>query len=623
MISINTNLSSLTVQSNLKNSTVGLNNAIQRMTSGFKINGAKDNAAGYSISTSLNTKICAYQIAEDNVSMGLDMVQTASNSLSQMSDLTSRLRSLAVQASNGTYGNSSLDSINSEADAIVKELFRIQNTTSYNGITILNGGTKSSATSPIAVLAASAQTTSSPKAGASGFIEEVQRRDTSAMTTLASVDENAPLSSGTYSISTADELAKLATMTNSGKVWSGTEFVLANDIDLSAYSTGEGWTPIGGASVGFVGTFDGNGYKIKNLYINRPHSNYQGLFGRTSKTIKNVSIENVNVTGNEAVAGLVGDGGDTTITNSYSTGSVTGQGDSAGGLVGWGRSATIINSYSKSSVTGNSATGGLIGYGISSTITNSYATGNVTGNGGVGGLVGNGQDGDITNSYSTGSVTGNRFVGGFIGGGLSATITNCYSTGYVTGNNSVGGLVGYGQSAKLDNAYYVDKTGQTAGIGAGTPMSGATTEVTQKELNALIKQGILTNYLAPDLGLTLQVGIHGDDSSQIGLTFSQIDISSLDGLSMSNKNAIDTIDEVLKSINEQQTNLGSAENRLMSALEQISVAYDNLVSSRSTIRNADIAQESSNYIKMQILQQASATLLATANQNPSIALQLI
>ncbi|MEI3269256.1 MAG: hypothetical protein V8R70_08785 [Candidatus Gastranaerophilaceae bacterium] len=65
------------------------------------------------------------------------------------------------------------------------------------------------------------------------------------MTTLASVDESISLTSGTHSISTADELSKLAAMTNNGLIGENTEFVLANDIDLSAYSTSEGWTLIG------------------------------------------------------------------------------------------------------------------------------------------------------------------------------------------------------------------------------------------------------------------------------------------------------------------------------------------------------------------------------------------
>ena len=83
------------------------------------------------------------------------------------------------------------------------------------------------------------------------------------------------------------------------------------------------------------------------------------------------------------------------------------------------------------------------------------------------------------------------------------------------------------------------------------------------------------------------------------------------------------MDNYLKQISELQTDLGSNQNRLESAIESLGISIENLTSSQSTIRDADIAKESSEYIKMQILQQASATLLATANQTPSIALQLL
>ena len=74
MVSINTNLSSLIVQNSLTNSTTALNKAIERMTTGFKINHASDNAAGYSIATNYDTKISAYQVAQDNAAMGADML---------------------------------------------------------------------------------------------------------------------------------------------------------------------------------------------------------------------------------------------------------------------------------------------------------------------------------------------------------------------------------------------------------------------------------------------------------------------------------------------------------------------------------------------------------------------
>ena len=79
MLSINTNLSSLITQNSMKTSTDKLNQAIEKMTTGFKINHAKDNAANYSISTNLTTQLSAYDTAADNVAMGMDLVNYASD----------------------------------------------------------------------------------------------------------------------------------------------------------------------------------------------------------------------------------------------------------------------------------------------------------------------------------------------------------------------------------------------------------------------------------------------------------------------------------------------------------------------------------------------------------------
>ena len=83
------------------------------------------------------------------------------------------------------------------------------------------------------------------------------------------------------------------------------------------------------------------------------------------------------------------------------------------------------------------------------------------------------------------------------------------------------------------------------------------------------------------------------------------------------------LDKAITKVSDRQTTIGSAQNRVDSAISAITVQSENLTSSLSTIRDADVAEESSSYIKAQILQQASATLLATANQAPSIALNLI
>ena len=123
----------------------------------------------------------------------------------------------------------------------------------------------------------------------------------------------------------------------------------------------------------------------------------------------------------------------------------------------------------------------------------------------------------------------------------------------------------------------------------------------------------------------LQVGINQSASSQIAIdtSFSLYKISELYNIGLEDRDFISIIDELMQQVSEKQIEIGVSQNRLESALDEIVTQSENLISSRSTLRDADIANVSSEYIKQQILQQASATLLATANQSPSIALQLL
>ena len=92
---------------------------------------------------------------------------------------------------------------------------------------------------------------------------------------------------------------------------------------------------------------------------------------------------------------------------------------------------------------------------------------------------------------------------------------------------------------------------------------------------------------------------------------------------VNNVDFVAELDEVIANISNKQVEIGAAQNRMMSVIESISINYENLVSARSTLKDADIAEESAIYIQQQILQQAAATLMATANQSPQLALQLI
>ena len=168
-------------------------------------------------------------------------------------------------------------------------------------------------------------------------------------------------------------------------------YVLNNDIDASGtaqWNNGSGFTPIGDDSE-FTGAFDGNGYTITGLTVNRPDESNVGLFGTIGNgEIANVSLVNIDISGNEVVGGLAGDIDSGRVRSSYTTGTVSAEGSGVSGLVGQ-NSGTISSSYTTATVTGSDFQGGLVGLN-SGSVSESYwdveATGQPESDGGAQGL---------------------------------------------------------------------------------------------------------------------------------------------------------------------------------------------------------------------------------------------
>ena len=406
MLSINTNLSSIIAQESMKQSTNKLNQAIERMSSGFKINHAKDNAANYSISTDMTTKIGAYQVAEDNAAMGLDMLNTASDTISEMQSHGERLRALATQARNGTYGKQSLEAIQAEANAIYDEINRIYSTAKYNGISLFN---QSEYDIP----------DNMPKADPiTGFIEDpydYSEEDLKGITSISKVTDS--FTKSEYKIETVADLAKLAKLTNDGVDATGVTFILANDLDLKEYCEEHkddgGWTPIGNESNTFKGSFNGNGNVISNLTINRPTASYQGLFGYCQiGAIENLGITEANINAYGRCGIMVGSV-NTTINNCFSAGVIEAI-HNIGGLIGIADSLSRFeNCYAESVVKGETQVGGLIGQ-TSGYILRCYTDCKVQGLSRVGGLCGRSYQ-SVKDSYSKSDVIGVSQTGGLLG----------------------------------------------------------------------------------------------------------------------------------------------------------------------------------------------------------------
>lgn len=618
-LTINTNLSSLIVQSSLTQSTSGLNQAIERMTTGFKINGAKDNAAGYSIANSMGVKLSSYDVAMDNVMLGTTLIDTASSNLSLVTEHLQRMRDLAEQAANGTYGEDSLNAIQSEIDARTEEINRVMSNTEYNGIKLFEGKETN---------------------GATANVDESKRV----------VNQTTFQSGETYYLTTSDDLVKLQDLVNSGVDTTNVTFELMNDIDMKGVSfrgIGTGGADGTDDTKVFKGNFNGNEHVISNLTINTSED-MVGLFGATMGNIDSLGLENCDITGG-TVGGLVAMNTGN-ITNSYVTGKITSVGDdkAAGGFVS-GNMGNINNCYSECEVitTGKAAyVGGFVGGAIGGMIENSYSVAEVSASsssfyvGGFSGIAEEiGSSISFSNCYAGGSLSGGGYDGGFIGqSNSSINITDCYTDTSVQGGSYYkGAFIGYLTTGTptITNSYYDStKNGAMADFGSGT-YSGTLKGVSATEFSNLLKAVDLPEftYGGGSGGGTvnnsgrefiLQVGIDSSDNSK--LTFDtalgfqlKIDVTSHAGA----LDAITAIDNILETVNKKQTEFGAVQNRLESVTEALSINIENLTSSMSTIKDADIAEESSNYIKYQILQQASATLLATANQTPSIALQLL
>ncbi|NGM38654.1 filamentous hemagglutinin N-terminal domain-containing protein, partial [Methylobacterium sp. DB0501] len=280
----------------------------------------------------------------------------------------------------------------------------------------------------------------------------------------------------------------------------------AGATDSTAASAGiwgaGGFVPVGTNANPVTGGLDGAGHTITGLTIARSQS-YVGLIGYlgTGARVTGIGLVGGRVSGVGSVGGLVGWNNGGTVSQSYTTGSVSASGNSVGGLIGSNNGGTVSQSYTTGSVSasGNSV-GGLIGYSVNrgtvsqsyatgsvsatissvggliganltgSAVSQSYASGRASGNSFVGGLVGNNNGGTVSQSYATGGAAGlNTYVGGLVGFNSSAgSVNQSYATGSVSGASSVGGFVGFNQGGTLANSYWDITSGGATGVGGGS-----------------------------------------------------------------------------------------------------------------------------------------------------------
>ena len=319
-----------------------------------------------------------------------------------------------------------------------------------------------------------------------------------------------------YVIDSVDDLKWLATasrnvqakltadikLNGDNKVLDGKGDLIANPDNLQK------WTPIGTNTDPFTGTFDGGGYTISGLYIDG-NTNNVGLFGcigtngTATGTVKNVTLADSYVRGNEFVSGICGWNKGGTLQDCHNTGTVSGT-TNVGGVCGKNDSGTVDGCYNSGTVSAGFFVGGVCGINNNgSTLKNSYNTGKVScTNEDVGGVCGWNDASTVQGCYSTGTVSGTTNVGGVCGmNSGKGTVQECYNTVTVSGNSYFGGVCGFsdGSYVNVEKCYYLVGTSENAVGNIGDDINCESKTETE------FKNGAVAYRLQRDLGGTTQV----------------------------------------------------------------------------------------------------------------------
>ena len=172
---INSNISSITAQRHLANSRAEMDQAMERLSSGKRINSAMDDAAGLTIAHSLDAKVTSLNQAARNANDGISLINLAEGALDQVSKMLTRMRELAIQSINGTYSDTDTDNLHSEYLALSNEITRIATNTKFNGVSVIGSSATitfqvgHSSSDTIALTTSSMKSDALASASASGF----------------------------------------------------------------------------------------------------------------------------------------------------------------------------------------------------------------------------------------------------------------------------------------------------------------------------------------------------------------------------------------------------------------------------------------------------------------------
>ena len=505
------NMSAMNANRMLNISTTAQSKSTEKLSSGYRINRAADDAAGLSISEKMRSQIRGLNKASDNAQDGISLIQTAEGALSESHSILQRMRELSVQAANGTETDDDREAVQNEIEQLQSELTRIADTTEFNTMKLLDGSQEKGKTD---------FKYSSSQPGAFGTVDG---------------------SAGKYA---ADAIAELT-----------------YPADGTKYSTAEGFLTGKKITAAELDTAILNELKKTDLV---------DTFKITSDGAGKLTFEAKSIGTNEPA-----------ITHAA-------YGVKAEGIIGADTATAITTTAPKNDTVYMNA--------ASQAAYTGAKTENI--------------DEHIF------EVDGKKFMFA-TKTGIDAMDKKKYSD--VTIVESAGATPVAAEAGKMANLIS-QKTGLKAYTAAAATSLGteaAGTFITIKP-NAADSKGIELQIGANE-GQTMKFSIGDMSAEALGVEKDDIDLSTQDGA----KKATTTIDEAIKKVSSQRSELGAIQNRLEHTISNLDTAAENTQTSESRIRDVDMAEEMVEYSKNNILAQAGQSMLAQANQSTQGVLSLL
>jgi flagellin len=580
---INTNVASLNTQRQLMSSGNSLDKATERLSSGNRINSAKDDAAGLAISNRMTSQVRGLDQAIRNANDGISLIQTAEGALQESTNILQRMRELSVQSANGIYGETDRKTLQAEVKQLQSELTRISETTTFNGQNLLDGslgtkqlqvGSQQNQTISVSIGSFSAN----KLGGSSGDLVGASTTFT-ALTTATT-----GLVAGALTINDkASTDATAATNVNKMLEILNADF---NTVGVSVGTISEFTAANVGSGVLVSGT-DALQIAVKDGAGNTQTLNITG-----TNNMKEV-VAKINESAGGIVQASLNDAGKLVLTaqnaESITIGAGTGNGATNAGTAA---AATTGFSLAFNETAGNSQ--GItveIDAAVTSTgLNTTQADGSIVGADIVAAGVGALNKGDlIINGVEIGPIAAGTVQTTPVQTAEQNQTTNVINA--INEKSAETGVIAY--AGGTNGIALKSVSGDEISIKYGDNITDA---------NALARTGLLERNATEGAGSVASIDISTEAGAQ---------------------KAIGIIDKALEQVNSTRADLGAINNRLDFTVSNLSNISEKTSASRSRIMDADFAAETAALSRSQVLQQAASAMLAQSNARPQQVLSLL